>query len=200
MGLLALTPSTLRTIEVVLDRDSTTTANKPIHKYTTYDDIRGHVVVKGLIPTSFSAVEISLLGTIRTTHPDHIAPVITAPGMQHVFLKLNMPVPASAYSTDDTDDTSEENTYDLIPGQPLRIPFHFVVPARLLPVACNHEVESQPIQEAHLQPPPSLGGFILPRDDLAPEMASVTYGVHAKLMSVPPCLLYTSDAADDMQC
>ncbi|KFY44910.1 hypothetical protein V495_03214 [Pseudogymnoascus sp. VKM F-4514 (FW-929)] len=182
MGLLLLSPATLRTIEVVLDGDSTSDTPKPTHSYTTYDDIRGHVAITAAIPTNFSCVEISLVGTVRTTHPDHIAPIIAAPGTAHVFLKLTMPLPPSVYPANENSDT-----YHLTPGEPLRIPFHFVVPARLLPVACKHELDSPAIQDAHLHPPASLGGFLLPRDDLAPEMATVTYGVHAKIMSVPPC-------------
>ncbi|KFY94979.1 hypothetical protein V498_03618 [Pseudogymnoascus sp. VKM F-4517 (FW-2822)] len=183
MGLLLLSPTTLRTIDVVLAGDAQADTPKPTHKFTTYDDIRGHVSVTAAIPTAFSSVEISLLGTVRTTHPDHIAPVIAAPGTQHVFLKLTMPLPASAYPAND----DGSDTHHLTPGQPLKIPFHFVVPARLLPVACKHDYETPAIQDAHLQPPPSLGAFLLPRDDLAPEMASVTYAVHAKLLSAPPC-------------
>ncbi|KFY77378.1 hypothetical protein V499_03208 [Pseudogymnoascus sp. VKM F-103] len=189
MGLLPLTPSTLRTIDVVLASDPPTPspAPKPITSYTTYDDIRGHILLTSSIPQPFSAVEISLLGTIRTTHPDHIAPIIAAPGTQHVFLKLVMPLPPSAYGAN-TSPGGEggEDIHHLTPGQPLKIPFHFVVPARLLPVACKHDLESPAIQDLHLQLPPSMGNFLLPRDDLAPEMASVTYGIHAKLMSVPP--------------
>ncbi|OBT42504.1 hypothetical protein VE00_06191 [Pseudogymnoascus sp. WSF 3629] len=186
MGLHLLTPSTLRTISVHLSSDPpvpTSTPN-PIPSYTTYDDIRGHILLTTSIPQPFSSVEISLLGTVRTTHPDHIAPIIAAPGTQHVFLKLNMPLPPSAYG--DTGNDGAEGVHHLTPGQPLKIPFHFVVPARLLPVACTHDCDSPSIQDAHLQPPPSLGNFLLPRDDLAPEMASVTYGIHAKILSVPP--------------
>ncbi|OBT62811.1 hypothetical protein VE03_07666 [Pseudogymnoascus sp. 23342-1-I1] len=185
MGLLLLSPPTVRTIGVVLDGDSQSDIHNPTHKYTTYDDIRGHVYVTAAIPTPFSCVEISLLGTVRTTHPDHIAPIIAPPGTQHTILKLTMPVPPSAYPANTSDDGSE--TYNLTPGQRLKIPFHFVVPAHLLPAACKHDYETPAIQDAHLHPPPSLGGFILPRDDLAPVMANITYGVHAKLLSVPPC-------------
>ncbi|OBT78188.1 hypothetical protein VF21_02683 [Pseudogymnoascus sp. 05NY08] len=188
MGLLLLSPATLRTIDVVLSSDPPSPAPKPIPSYTTYDDIRGHILLTSSIPQSFSCVEISLFGTVRTTHQDHIAPIIAVPGTRHVFLKLNMPLPPSAYGATSSSDGSggAEDTHHLTPGQPLKIPFHFVVPARLLPIACTHDYDSPAIQDAHLQPPPSLGNFLLPRDDLAPEMASVTYGVHAKLMSVPP--------------
>ncbi|ELR02392.1 hypothetical protein VC83_02542 [Pseudogymnoascus destructans] len=183
MGLLLFSPASLRNIEVILSADppSPTPTPNPIHSYTTYDDIRGHILLTTSIPQSFSSVEISLLGTIRTTHPDHIAPIIAAAGTQHVFLKLTMPLPPSAYL-----DNDGSETHHLAPGQPLKIPFHFVVPARLLPVACTHDLESPAIHDAHLQPPPSLGNSLLPRDDLTPEMASVTYGIHAKIMSVPP--------------
>lgn len=177
-----VTPTTLQTIDISLSGDNRSAKiPRPVHTYTTYDDIRGHVDISALTPTPFSRVEIFLLGTTRTAHTDHAAPVIAEPHVTHIFLRMAMPLPPSAYPPP----SGSNNTYLLNPGSPLHIPFHFVVPARLLPNDCHHERSSPPVLEAHTQLPPSLGSFLLPRDDLAFELANISYSIYAKLLA--PC-------------
>ncbi|OBT64268.1 hypothetical protein VE03_06812 [Pseudogymnoascus sp. 23342-1-I1] len=178
-----LTPTTLRTIDISLSGDNhSAKIARPVHTYTTYDDIRGHVAISALTPTPFSRVEISLLGTTRTAYTDHTSPVIAGPHATHIFLRMAMPIPPSAYPPP----SGSNDTYLLNPGCPLHIPFHFVVPARVLPHACNHDHSSASVPEAHTQLAPSLGSFLLPRDDLAFELANISYSISARLLAPSP--------------
>ncbi|KFZ14911.1 hypothetical protein V502_05854, partial [Pseudogymnoascus sp. VKM F-4520 (FW-2644)] len=177
------TPTTLQTIDISLSGDNRSAKTpRPVHTYTTYDDIRGHVDISALAPTPFSGVEIFLLGTTRTAHTDHTAPVIAKPHVTHIFLRMAMPIPSSAYPPP----SGSNDTYLLDPGCPLHIPFHFVVPARLLPQACRHERSSLSVLEAHTQLPPSLGSFSQPRDDLAFELVNISYSIYVKLLAPSP--------------
>ncbi|OBT57512.1 hypothetical protein VE04_01599 [Pseudogymnoascus sp. 24MN13] len=64
-----LTPTTLQTIDISLSGDNHSAKTpRPVHTYTTYDDIRGHVAISALTPTPFSRVEIVVRGTTRTAH------------------------------------------------------------------------------------------------------------------------------------
>ncbi|KFY04508.1 hypothetical protein O988_00728 [Pseudogymnoascus sp. VKM F-3808] len=173
------TPTTLQTIEISLSGDNhSAKAPRPVHTYTTYDDIRSHVTISALTPTPFSHVEVFLLGTTRTAHTDHAGTFIDEPYVTHTFLRMDMPIPRSAYPSP----SGSNDAYLLNPGCPLHIPFHFVVPARLLPHACRHEHSSASVPEAHTRLPPSLGSFFLPRDDLAFERANISYSICAKLI------------------
>lgn len=75
-------------------------------------------------------------------------------------------------------------------GRTYSFPFTFVVPDRMLPRACPHRARNQQVREQHLQLPPSLGdadlsgygGKLL--DDLAPEMAKVTYAVRVTVSRI----------------
>ena len=178
-----LTPSTLQTIDISLTGDNRS-AKTPsaVHTYTTYDDIHGHVAISALTPTPFSRVEIFLLGTTRTTQTDHPSPIIAVPRVTNIFLRMDMPLPPSTYPPP----SGSNDTYLLNPGNPLHIPFHFVVPARLLPHACRHERFSPCVSEAHTQLPPSLSSFLLPRDDLAFDIASISYSIYARLLAPSP--------------
>ncbi|OBT45538.1 hypothetical protein VE00_05075 [Pseudogymnoascus sp. WSF 3629] len=186
-----LTPSTLQTIEITLSGDDPSAkaprvkAPSAVHTYTTYDDIRGHVAISALAPTPFSRVEICLLGITRTIQTDHPGPIIDVPRVANIFLRMDMPLPLSTYPPPSGSDGSDD-TYLLNPGSPLHIPFHFVVPARLLPHACRHERFSSSVSEAHSQLPPSLGSFSMPRDDLAFDMANISYSIYARLMAPSP--------------
>lgn len=71
------------------------------------------------------------------------------------------------------------------------VPFTFVVPAQLLPSACEHVVENAAVRDAHLLLPPSFGdpaavgaegGTGGSSDDLAPDMTRISYAVHARLL------------------
>ncbi len=80
---------------------------------------------------------------------------------------------------------SYQNDFTVQPGQTKSFRFHFVVPAQLLPTACKHSVSGEHVHEVHQNLLPSMGEFLLPLDDLAPEMSKITYGITAKLIARP---------------
>lgn len=75
-------------------------------------------------------------------------------------------------------------------GRRYRIPFTFVVPEKLLPRACPHTVKGDNIKQAHMNLPPSLGDASISsyngvlRDDMAPEMAKISYSITARVTRV----------------
>jgi len=95
----------------------------------------------------------------------------------HRFLRLVQPILESQVPANRIFEAG--NTYT--------IPFTFVVPTHLLPRACSHKCDNHHIKEAHLLLPPSLGdletssGDAKQLDDLAPEMARVSYTISVKL-------------------
>ena len=163
--------------EIVFDDDENVGTGQEIHQYTTYDDISGHVSFRSRqsVPTEFDHVQIALTGFTKTFKHDHLTPQPSATQAyaSHVFLRLTMPIPPSAYNGD----------FTLKKSQPRSFPFHFVVPAQLLNTACKHPIGGEHVQEAHSNLPPSMGEYLLPLDDLAPEMAKISYAVTAKLVS-----------------
>jgi hypothetical protein len=72
-------------------------------------------------------------------------------------------------------------------GKIYKFPFTFVVPTHLLPRACGHKCDNHHVKEAHLLLPPSFGDSDLsgydgkPLDDLAPDMARVSYCIRVKM-------------------
>lgn len=175
MGLLDLV-STRPQVEVLLSSDSPSKSST-IPSYTTYDTISGHAIFRSPIPLSFSEVQIVLTGDTKTYNVNHL----TSAGANHstashVFLRLTMPIPASAY----------RDSYALLPDRPRSFPFHFIVPDQLLPTACSHEIKAPHVHAAHIHLPPSMGEPLLPLDDLAPEMSKISYAITAKLVQRGP--------------
>jgi len=72
-------------------------------------------------------------------------------------------------------------------GKTYKFPFTFAVPQQLLPRACVHKVRHDNVRDAHLQLPPSFGDPSLSGfgttllDDLAPEMAKISYLIKVRL-------------------
>jgi len=73
-------------------------------------------------------------------------------------------------------------------GKIYNFPFTFVVPTHLLPRACAHNCDNHHVKEAHLLLPPSFGDSDLsglfdgkPLDDLAPDMARVSYCIRVRM-------------------
>ncbi|KAJ4292639.1 hypothetical protein N0V90_009302 [Kalmusia sp. IMI 367209] len=87
-------------------------------------------------------------------------------------------------------DTKFEEIVIAFTGEKYTFPFVFAIPAQLLPKACPHSVVSDYVRDTHLMLPPSLGdaelsgfgGILL--DDMAPEMAKISYGVKVRIMQV----------------
>ncbi|KAK4935702.1 hypothetical protein LTR10_023285 [Elasticomyces elasticus] len=150
-----------------------------VHSYSTYDEIKGRVNIKFDKDTDFGDLHIAFEGQ-SMTYVEKI--VTTAPTTgrttgKHVFLRVQQPIEAWLLPEDDI----------FRAGVTYSIPFTFVVPDRLLPFICSHKVENEEIRKEHVQLPPSLGdpsiagdGYTL-MDDMAPDMAKISYNIRARI-------------------
>ncbi len=145
--------------------------------FTTLDRIEGIVTVVPQVDTNFDSIDIEFVGTSRT-YVERLTTAAVSSGRSeafHQFLKLQMPGLYQLYPED----------LVLRAGKIYDFPFVFVVPQQLLPRVCQHTVENDAIREAHFRLPPTFGdkGLASGRgsDDMAPDMASVRYGVFAKI-------------------
>lgn len=135
--------------------------------YTSSASVSGHVNIAATKDIFFDKIQILLLGTSVTRMEGMHAANRTA----HTFLKLEMPIADSSYPV--------PRVYEA--GQTYTVPFHFVVPSQLTINACNHNIDSQFVQDSHLLPPPSMGAWD-GRDDFSPDMTTVEYSVVARLL------------------
>lgn len=166
-------------IEVILDgRDDF------VRTYSTYDSITGHVQVKFDRDTVIDDLTIVFEGQ-SNCFVEKIATASPTTGRttgRHTFLRMQQPV---------YDDQLPENNL-AIAGVTYRIPFTFVVPEGLLPYICTHKTENEAVKHQHLLLPPSIGDPVLAgdgnilMDDLAPEMAKVTYSIKARVVKGSP--------------
>jgi hypothetical protein len=134
--------------------------------YTSSSPVSGNVVLSTARDTRFDSVQILLLGTSRTRVDGLRAPHATT----HTFLKLEMPIPESAYPI--------PRIYEA--GRTYRIPFNFVIPNHLTLNACNHSAETDGVHEYHLCLPPTVGSW--DKEDLSPDMARVDYSIKARIL------------------
>ncbi|KAI7579472.1 hypothetical protein D0869_07105 [Hortaea werneckii] len=149
--------------------------------FTTLDKIEGVASVTATADTYFDDVEIEFVGTART-FLERLTTAAAASGRSeafHQFLKLTQPGLEDHYP--------EGNI--LKAGQTYDFPFVFGVPQQLLPRICQHKVQSPSVRDAHLQLPPTFGDKDFTDQpgelsDMAPDMASVRYGVFAKISKV----------------
>ena len=145
--------------------------------YTTLDRIEGTVIVVPQIDTNFDSIDIEFVGTSRT-YVERLTTAAAASGRSeafHQFLKLQQPGLHQLYPED----------LVLQAGKIYEFPFVFAVPQQLLPRICQHSVRSDAVRDAHLRLPPTFGDSGLTSqkgfDDMAPDMASVRYGVFVKI-------------------
>ena len=149
--------------------------------YSTMDKIEGTVTIKPVVDTEFDDVEIDFIGTSRT----YVERYTTAAAISgrseayHNFLRLSQPGLDKCYQEDRAERT-------LKAGKTYEYNFLFKVPNRLLERICKHKVTNPSVKEAHYQLPPSLGDQELSSkdgtlDDMAPEMASVRYGIFVRV-------------------
>jgi Bul1 C terminus len=135
--------------------------------YSTLDPIKGtaEVSVKG--PTSFSHIEVALIGSV-TTLVDAAgrsgAIVGGESSASQQFLKLTQPLDLETLGITDS---------VLQPGS-FKVPFTFVVPTQLLPRACSHRSTSGAVRDSHLKLPPTMGDKrvvfgLLTSPDFAPD-------------------------------
>ncbi|KAL2812491.1 hypothetical protein BJX63DRAFT_432574 [Aspergillus granulosus] len=147
--------------------------------YTTGDRIEGTVTVSAAHLLSFDEVDIKLEGTQTVTVERGAVPGRS--GATQTFLRLRQPIPDAAYPTPRV----------LEPARTYQFPFTFVVPRALLPHVCSHAKKNAHVQRSHTLLPPSLGDPMLAHDgrtlldDLAPDMARVTYQIRAELLQRP---------------
>ncbi|GAB7366159.1 hypothetical protein MBLNU230_g7721t1 [Neophaeotheca triangularis] len=151
--------------------------------YTTMDQLDGHVSITSPVDCYFDQIEIEFIGTSRT-FVERLSTASAVSGRSeafHQFLKLSQPNLQFHYP---------ENML-LKAGKTYTFPFIFAVPEQMLLKICKHSVKSPAVRDAHLQLPPSLGDKELIesqelQDDMAPDMASVRYGIFAKLIRNKP--------------
>lgn len=146
--------------------------------YSTLDLIEGHVEITAHVDTPFCEVTIEFIGTSRT----FVEKMSTAAAMSgrteayHNFLRLDQPNLDRLYP--------QGSAFKA--GETYKFPFMFKVPEMLLLRACNHSTKHDSVRDAHMLLPPTLGDRELAAkdgslDDLAPEMASVRYGIFVKV-------------------
>ncbi|MCJ1348959.1 hypothetical protein MMC31_007192, partial [Peltigera leucophlebia] len=172
-----LLTSTLKPVIEVALNDSQQRDFVP--SYTSRDRIRGIVSVTATYDTPFDELYVTFEGTTKT-FVEKVSTAFPANGRTeafHVFLRLIQPIDVGSLPEDKL----------LKAGQTYSIPFTFVVPEKLLPQSCTHSPANLKIHDLHLNLPPSLGdplaasiGNIL-LDDMAPEMAVVSYAVKVRL-------------------
>ena len=149
--------------------------------YTTLDRIEGTVTIRPHIDTNFDTIEIDFVGTSLTS-VERITTAAAATGQshaQHQFLKLQQPELQQLYPED----------LVLKAGRSYSFPFVFAVPEQLLPRICQHTVDNDALRDAHLRLPPTfgdkdIGGRHKGFDDLAPDMASIRYGIFVKIAEI----------------
>lgn len=92
---------------------------------------------------------------------------------QQTFLRLRQPINEASYPAPRV----------LKPGYTYRFSFGFVVPARLVPPVCTHEMSNHHVEQSHAMLPPSLGdhpglaGNETCLDDICPSMCGILYRV-----------------------
>ena len=147
--------------------------------YTTLEKIEGTAIITCPTDLPFSDIHISFLGSQRT-YVEKVAssaPINPRTQAFHNFMRLTFPVPESQLPADRIARA----------GVPIRIPFIFVVPERLLPSACSHKRENEAVRDAHTALPPSLGDPIYASDgrtlldDSAPDNATISYSLRVHM-------------------
>ncbi|KAF1985585.1 hypothetical protein K402DRAFT_334260 [Aulographum hederae CBS 113979] len=167
------------TIEIKLNTSSQAHGDY-VTSYSTMDKIEGTVLITPKNDTRFDDVEIAFIGTSKT-FVDKLSSTSSIGGRteaSHQFLKLTQP----------TDHTILPHPPIAKGGETYKFSFTFVVPRQLLPKSCPHKTTNSAVKDLHLQVPPSLGdaevsgfgGCLL--DDLAPQMAKITYAIRATVL------------------
>lgn len=161
-------------IDIVLDGGA-----EYVHSYSTHDEIKGSVDVKFDKDTYFDRLNITFEGQ-SCTYVEKIATAAPTTGRmtgKQTFLRVQQPIHQDCLPEDGV--FRANISYS--------VPFNFVVPDRLLPFVCSHKVDNEEVRKDHIQLPPSLGdpdvsgeGHTL-LDDLAPDMARITYCVRARI-------------------
>ncbi|KAF2483744.1 hypothetical protein BDY17DRAFT_316990 [Neohortaea acidophila] len=174
-------PSKLRNLVQTAKPDIKIHFDHPKSTYTTLDRLEGTVTITAPHDTRFDSVDIEFIGTSRT-FVERFTTAAAASGRSeayHQFLKLSQPGNEQYYPAD----------FVLQAGVAYEFPFIFAVPQQLLPRVCQHPVRNDAVRDLHLHLPPTFGDKDLGAsqkglDDMAPDMASVRYGIFAKISEV----------------
>ena len=164
-------------VEITLDDQQPGTF---VPSYTTLEKIQGTASITTPVDLPFDDVNITFTGSVKTFVEKLATSSPTIPRTQafHNFLRLAQPINPS--------DLPENKIAKA--GVTYRFPFTFVVPERLLPQACSHDLASDAVREAHLALPPSLGDPMMAGgsktllDDLAPDNAMVSYNLRVSII------------------
>ena len=151
--------------------------------YTTLDRIEGVAIVTAPVDTDFDTIEVEFIGTSRT-YVERLTTAAAASGRSeafHQFLKLCQPGLEQHYP----------HCQVLKAGIPYKFPFVFAVPQQLLPRICQHAIRNDTVREYHYRLPPTFGDKDLAGrqkglDDIAPDMASIRYGIFARVTELKP--------------
>lgn len=155
-----------------------------VRTYSTFDQIQGHVELKFDRDTIIGDMTVSLEGQ-SNTYVEKIAAASPTTGRttgRHTFLRVQQPISAENLPENMLAKAHEAYT----------VPFTFTVPDRLLSYICAHKVNNDETRKQHLQVPPSLGDPLLAgkgnvlMDDLAPDMAKVSYYIKARVTKASP--------------
>ncbi|KAF2718717.1 hypothetical protein K431DRAFT_230298 [Polychaeton citri CBS 116435] len=157
-------------IEVKLNHNNKT--------FTNGDKIDGTISVTAPVDTYFTQLDIEFLGTSRC-YVERLTTAAAVSGRSeafHQFLKLEQPNTHLYYPED----------CKLKAGKTYDFPFVFVIPQQLLPKICRHKVSNPEVHNRHIGLPPTLGDKDLTNhpdalDDFTPDMATIRYGVFARL-------------------
>ena len=171
-------PSKLRNLMQAQKPDIKINFHSKKTTYTTLDRIEGVVTVTAPTDTNFDTIDIEFVGTSRT-YVERLTTAAAATGRSeafHQFLKLSQPGLQQYYPED----------LVLKAGKTYEFPFVFAVPQQLLPRVCQHGVHSDAVRDSHFRLPPTFGDKDLVHrqkgfDDMAPDMASVRYGIFTKI-------------------
>lgn len=149
-----------------------------VTSFTTMDKLEGTVSITAKHDTRFDELEIAFTGQSKTfVDRANGSPISNRTDATHRFLKLIQPIEESSLPQPRIAEA----------GRTYSFPFTFVVPNQLVDQACGNASNDQ-VRRDHLQLPPSLGdpdlsgfgGTLL--DDLAPQMAKITYSVQVKMI------------------
>lgn len=151
--------------------------------YSTGDKIEGIAKITTPVKTQFDKIEIEFLGNTRTV----VDSPTTTPALSGRTENFNGFLRIPMHPAQLSDHYPRDKV--LYPGHTYEIPFSFTIPATMPDNACKGGVTHDVVRQAHLQLPPSFGdrdfankdGLL---DDMAPALASVRYGVFARILKM----------------
>ena len=142
-----------------------------VPQYTSLEEITGEVSITASCDTSFEEIYITFEGSASTFVEKVVttSPTIGRSDAYHNFLRLVQPVDLSVFPS----------ARIIEAGKTYNFPFTFVVPEKLLPQSCKHNMKPGFPIDGHMTLPPSLGDPLVASmgkalmDDMSPHMGSI---------------------------